>query len=238
MHFFYERASGRRRGGLGGLTGAAEYLNRQDTCRRTLCREHLMVGLAGTDWVALQTLTRLKVRGGGGLRLSRSLPFTKRGAPPYVPRRLTSRVAAVGVHEGVRHPLVLLESALLRHAAVDGAQLATLLLPVGHGRLVYCHFFPTVGDAAGEREEERTGRKQEAGNDKKQERTAEGKTEGREGKGRKGRGGQNKRKAGKVIRREIGPRWGKYKRLQDTDKEKNWTNGGVGEGGCREVAIR
>lgn len=155
-----------------------------------------MVGLAGTDWVALQTLTRLKVREGGGLRLSRSLPFTKRGAPPYVPRRLTSRVAAVGVHEGVGHPLVLLESALLRHAAVDGAQLATLLLPVGHGRLVYCHFFPTVGDAAGERERrgQEENRKQETIRNRRGQRRGKQK-EGKEREGKEGEGRIRERQA-------------------------------------------
>lgn len=100
--------------------------------------------------------------------------------PPttYVFRRLTSRGAAVGVHEGVGHPLILLQSALLRHAAVDGAQLATLLLPVGHGRLVYCHFFPTVGmRRESERERERTGREQKAGSNKRQQRKKKGREE-------------------------------------------------------------
>lgn len=83
---------------------------------------------------------------------------------PYVPRRLTSRVTAVGIHEGVGHPLILLKSALLRHAAVYGAQLPTLLLPVGHGRLVYCHLLPTVRvqrEAGGQKEDRRRRRRQE-----------------------------------------------------------------------------
>lgn len=50
----------------------------------------------------------------------------------------------MGVHEGVGHPLILLQSALLRHAAVQRAQLPSLLLPVGHGRLVYGHLLPAV----------------------------------------------------------------------------------------------
>ena len=50
----------------------------------------------------------------------------------------------MGIHEGVGHPLILLESALLCHAAVQRAQLPTLLLPVGHGCLVYGHLLPTV----------------------------------------------------------------------------------------------
>lgn len=56
----------------------------------------------------------------------------------------------MGIHEGVGHPLILLESALLCHAAIQRAQLPTLLLPVGHGCLVYGHLLPTV-----ERQEER-----------------------------------------------------------------------------------
>lgn len=80
----------------------------------------------------------------------------------YVPHCLTSRVAAVGIHEGVGHPLILLKSALLCHAAVYRAQLPTLLLPVGHGCLVYCHFLPTVkihrkAGRQREREKERGG---------------------------------------------------------------------------------
>lgn len=50
----------------------------------------------------------------------------------------------MGVHEGVGHPLILLQSALLRHAAVQRAQLPILLLPVGHGRLVYGHLLPAA----------------------------------------------------------------------------------------------
>lgn len=104
-----------------------------------------MAGLVGTDWVTLRDASAAE---GQRRRWAPSLQVaaaSQERAPICSPaRRLTSRVAAVGVHEGVGHPLVLLESALLRHAAVDGAQLATLLLPVGHGRLVYCHFFPTV----------------------------------------------------------------------------------------------
>lgn len=37
---------------------------------------------------------------------------------PICSRCLTSSIAAVGIHEGVGHPLILLESALLCHAAV------------------------------------------------------------------------------------------------------------------------
>ena len=57
---------------------------------------------------------------------------------------LTASVAAVGVHEGVRHLLVLLQGALVRHAAIQRAQLTTFLLTVGHGRLVDAHLLPTV----------------------------------------------------------------------------------------------
>lgn len=73
-------------------------------------------------------------------------------------RCLTASVAPVGVHEGVGHPLVLLQSALLRHAAVQRAQLPTLLLPVGHGRLVDGHLLPTV-----QRQREVVGKDRETG---------------------------------------------------------------------------
>lgn len=63
--------------------------------------------------------TRLEVnmaegQEGGILHLSRH--FSQEY--PYAPCCLTSSVATVGVHEGVGHPLVLLEGALLCHAAV------------------------------------------------------------------------------------------------------------------------
>lgn len=63
----------------------------------------------------------------------------------------------MGIHERVGHPLILLKSALLCHAAVNRAQLPTLLLPVGHGCFVYCHLLPTVKmqrEAGGEGERE------------------------------------------------------------------------------------
>lgn len=66
----------------------------------------------------------------------------------------------MGIQEGVGHPLILLKSALLCHAAVYGAQLPTLLLPVGHGCLVYCHLLPTVKmqrEAGRQRDREREG---------------------------------------------------------------------------------
>lgn len=66
----------------------------------------------------------------------------------------------MGVQEGVCHALVLLQRALLRQAAVDGAQPAALLLPVGHGRLVEGHLLPAGGWREGRerrREEEREG---------------------------------------------------------------------------------
>lgn len=73
----------------------------------------------------------------------------------------------MGIHEGVSHPLILLESALLGHAAIQGAQLPTLLLPVGHGRLVYGHLLPAV-----ERQAERweDGERQGANTDRAQQR--------------------------------------------------------------------
>lgn len=72
---------------------------------------------------------------------------------PYVFSCLTSRVAAVGVHEGVGHPFVLLERALLCHVAVQRAQLLTLLLSVGHGRLVDDHLLPAAEMTARRRED-------------------------------------------------------------------------------------
>lgn len=66
----------------------------------------------------------------------------------------------MSVQEGVCHALVLLQRALLRQAAVDGAQPAALLLPVGHGRLVEGHLLPAGGWREGRerwREEEREG---------------------------------------------------------------------------------
>lgn len=58
----------------------------------------------------------------------------------------------MGVHEGVGHPLILLQRALLGHAAVQRAQLSTLFLPVGHGCLVDGHLLPAVEMQAERRE--------------------------------------------------------------------------------------
>ena len=64
--------------------------------------------------------------------------------------------AAVGVQEGVGHLLILLQGALLRHAAIQRAQLTTFLLTIRHGRLVDAHLLPT-GQETGGRERERGG---------------------------------------------------------------------------------
>lgn len=91
------------------------------------------------------------------------LKVSKEGAS--VPDCLTSGVAAVGVHEGVGHPLILLQGALLRHAAVHRAQLPAFLLPVGHGGLVDGHLLSAVERQA-ERWEDRKpsrGQKQKEG---------------------------------------------------------------------------
>lgn len=204
-----------------------EYLNRQET----LAGE----ASAPSGRAALNRLGDCERRERGSRSEEEEVGSVSGGRappPPYVPLGLTSRGAAVGVHEGVGHPLVLLQRALLRHAAVDGAQLATLLLPVGHGRLVYCHFFPTVGMQPECGERERTGREQEEGSKKRQERTAEGKKRER----------KNERKAGKEIRREIGPRWGNIKgyKIETGQRAGRRGIGGVGglEGGGRGVAIR
>lgn len=85
------------------------------------------------------------------------LKVRKGGAP--VPGCLTSGVAAVGVHEGVGHPLVLLQGALLRHAAVHRAQLPALLLPVRHGRLVDGHLLSAVERQAKRWEGRKPGRR-------------------------------------------------------------------------------
>lgn len=59
----------------------------------------------------------------------------------------------MAVHEGVGHPLVLMERALLCQTAVQRAQLLTLLLPVGHGCLIDDHLLPAVEVKARRRED-------------------------------------------------------------------------------------